>query len=86
VDPILIAMASMRLVSALIELGAAMLFIKYRSVEKAIRINATLGLLGPLIFMGVSLLGLTSLSGKVSFMKLVIISIGVILVMIGTAT
>jgi len=85
-DPILISMAIMRVISSLIELTAAFLFLKGKSVQTALRINASLGLIGPLIFMGVSLLGITSLSGKVSFIRLVIILTGVLLVLIGTAT
>jgi len=85
-DPILTSMAVMRFISSLIELTAAFLFLKSKSVEKALRINATLGLIGPLIFMGVSLLGLAGLSGKVSFAKLIIIFVGVMLVLIGTST
>ena len=85
-DPILISMAIMRVISSLIELTAAFLFLKSKSVETALRINATLGLIGPLIFMGVSLLGITGISGKVSFIRLVIILTGVLLVLIGTAT
>jgi len=84
-DPILTSMAIMRFISSLIELTAAFLFLKSRSVEKALRINAALGLVGPLIFAGVSLLGLAGLSGKVSFSKLIIIFIGIVLVLIGTS-
>jgi len=84
-DPILTSMAIMRFISSAIELVAALLFLKSKSVEKAIRINAVLGLIGPLIFLGVSLLGITGLSGKVSLTKLIIIFTGVILVLIGTS-
>ncbi|HHY42830.1 MAG TPA: YqhV family protein [Thermoanaerobacterales bacterium] len=84
-DPILTSMAIMRFISSAIELVAALLFLKSKSVEKAIRINAALGLIGPLIFLGVSLLGITGLSGKVSLTKLIIIFTGVILVLIGTS-
>lgn len=82
--PILTSMAVMRIISSLIELTAAFLFLKSKSVETALRINAVLGLIGPIIFMGVSLLGITGLSGKVSLAKLIIILAGVLLVLIGT--
>ncbi|NLZ53920.1 MAG: YqhV family protein [Thermoanaerobacteraceae bacterium] len=83
-DPIVTSMAIMRFISSIIELAAALLFLKSKSVEKALRINATLGLIGPLIFMGVSLLGLAGISGKITFAKLIIILAGVMLVLIGT--
>jgi hypothetical protein len=85
VDPILISMAIIRFISSFIELTAALLFLQSKSVEKAMRINAALGLVGPLIFTAVSLLGLVGISGKLSFAKLLIILIGVILVLIGTS-
>lgn len=83
-EPILTSMAVMRIISSLIELTAAFLFLKSKSIETALRINAALGLIGPMIFMGVSLLGITGLSGKASFAKLIIIFLGVMLVLIGT--
>ena len=84
-DPILTSMAIMRFISSVIELAAAFLILNSRGVERALRINAALGLVGPLIFTAVSLLGLAGLSGKLSFAKLLIILIGVILVLIGTS-
>jgi type IV secretory pathway VirB2 component (pilin) len=45
-----------------------------------------LGLAGPLVFAGVSLLGLAGLAGRVSWIKLVVIFIGIILVLIGTSS
>ena len=56
-DPILIAMATMRFISALVEFGAAIIFLKSNSVVTATRINAGLGVFGPMIFLIVSLLG-----------------------------
>ncbi|MGB4461873.1 MAG: DUF2619 domain-containing protein [Tepidanaerobacteraceae bacterium] len=84
-DPILTSMAIMRFISSVIELAAAFLILNSRGVERALRINAALGLVGPLIFTAVSLLGLVGISGKLSFAKLLIILIGVILVLIGTS-
>ncbi|MFY9312066.1 MAG: DUF2619 domain-containing protein, partial [Tepidanaerobacteraceae bacterium] len=46
-------MAIIRFISSFIELTAALLFIQSKSVEKAMRINAALGLVGPLIFTAV---------------------------------
>jgi hypothetical protein len=55
-------------------------------VETALRINALLGLVGPVIFAGVSFLGICAMAGKVSMAKLIIIFTGVILVLIGTSS
>jgi hypothetical protein len=83
-DPILIAMAIMRFISALVEFGAAIIFLKSNSVVTATRINAGLGIFGPMIFLIVSLLGITGLAGRVDIIKIVIILTGVVLVFIGT--
>ena len=83
-DPVLITMAIMRFISALVEFGAAIIFLKSNSVVTATRINASLGIFGPMIFLIVSLLGITGLAGRVSIIKIVIILAGVVLVFIGT--
>ncbi|HHV17548.1 MAG TPA: DUF2619 domain-containing protein [Thermoanaerobacterales bacterium] len=83
-DPILIAMATMRFISALVEFGAAIIFLKSNSVVTATRINAGLGVFGPMIFLIVSLLGITGLAGRVDIIKIIIILTGVVLVFIGT--
>lgn len=85
-DPVLIAMAIIRLISSLLELTAAFLFLKFNDIKMALRINAFLGLLGPLIFLGVSFLGIFNLVDKLPFKKLVLIFIGVILIVIGTTS
>jgi len=85
-DTILISMFVMRVISSLIEFCGAVLFLKFNNVETALRINAVLGIIGPLFFTLISFLGLYSLAGKVSLVKLLIIFAGIILVIIGTAT
>jgi hypothetical protein len=86
VNPLLLSMAAIRFISSLIEFSAAILFLHSRSLETALRVNAVLGLAGPLVFAGVSLLGLAGLAGRVSWIKLVVIFIGIILVLIGTSS
>ncbi|ADL08948.1 YqhV family protein [Thermosediminibacter oceani] len=83
-EKLLFAMAVMRFISATIEFTAAMIFLRLKSVEAALRINALLGLVGPLIFTAVSLIGIFGMAGKVSTTKLLIIFTGVLLVLIGT--
>jgi|LSQX01.2.fsa_nt_gb hypothetical protein len=83
-DPVLIAMAMVRFISALVEFVAAIIFLKSNSVVTATRINAGLGIFGPTIFLIVSLLGITGLACHVNIIKIVIILTGIILVFIGT--
>ena len=85
-DTILISMFVMRLISSLIEFCGALLFLKFNSVETALRINAILGLIGPLFFSFISFVGLYSLAGRISLIKFLLIFTGILLVIIGTTT
>lgn len=77
------AMGIMRFLSAAMELGAAFLIMRIARVDAAIQINALLGLVGPAIFISVTLLGVAGLSGKVSVLKLLMIAAGVVLILLG---
>jgi len=84
-DKTVLGMALIRLISALIEFSAAILFLKYDSIEKALRINAALALVGPLIMTAVAVIGLAGLSGKISPVRFCIILAGVGLIFIGVS-
>ncbi|HEX7712620.1 MAG TPA: DUF2619 domain-containing protein [Bacillota bacterium] len=77
-------MALIRVISGMIEIVAAMIFLKVGRVDTALRLNAILGLIGPLIFLAVSVLGIAAIAVKLSWTKVVLISLGIILVLIGT--
>ncbi len=84
-DKIVFGMAMMRILSCLIELAAALLFIKFDSIQTALKINAVLALIGPTIMTIVMAMGLAGLSGRVSPVKFGIILAGVILIFIGVS-
>lgn len=77
-------MALLRLISGSLELLAAVLMIRYRSIEAALRINGLLGLVGPSILILVSMLGIAGLAGRLAPFKLALIAFGVLCVLIGT--
>lgn len=77
-------MATIRIISGLIEIGAAMIFMKAGRVDTALRLNAMLGLVGPIVFIMVSVLGIAAIAVKLSWSKMGIIVIGLILVLWGT--
>ena len=77
------AMAGVRLISASIELTAAYLMVR-SSLPRAVSINAVLGLAGPVIFTVVSALGIVGLAGRISPLRLIVVSIGVALVLLST--
>lgn len=81
---VLSSMALLRTISGLIEITAALLILRLHRVETALRINALLGLVGPVIFLLVSVLGLIAVTVKLSPYKIGLVVIGIILVLLGT--
>ncbi|HHY39140.1 MAG TPA: DUF2619 domain-containing protein [Clostridia bacterium] len=86
VDRVLAGMAVMRAISGFVEIAAAYyIMFHVRRIEDALRINAILGAIGPVVFVAVSALGLASLAGRVSAPRLIVISAGMALVLWGTS-
>ncbi len=84
-DKVVFGMAMMRFLSCLIELTAAVLFLKFDSIEKALKINAVLAFIGPSIMTAVMAMGLAGLSGRISLNKFLIILAGVVLIFFGVS-
>lgn len=82
-DKIVAGMAGVRILSASIEFTAAMLMLKFGKVETAFKINAALALVGPMVMLTVTSLGLAGLAGKVSASGTALIVMGVALIFIG---
>jgi len=76
-------MAAVRLISGMIEFSAALLMLKLNRVEDAIKVNALLAFIGPVILLTVTGIGLAGLAGKTDPRKMVIIATGVILIFVG---
>ncbi|MFP4017588.1 MAG: YqhV family protein [Halanaerobiales bacterium] len=84
ISNLLYAMILLRLLSSMIEMGAAYLMYYYKNIETAIRINALLGLVGPLILILVTFIGLVGISTEINMKNLLLIAAGVVLILIGT--
>lgn len=78
------AMGWLRIVSGSIEIAAALLIWRSFRVEQAVRINAALGLAGPIFFLVVSALGLAGLAGRISLIRVCFVLAGLGLVFAGT--
>lgn len=74
----------MRALSATVEVGAVLLLLRMNDVGSMVRLNSFLGLVGPIIFIAVSALGLVGSIGSAQPQKLLLILAGIILVVIGT--
>ncbi|MBA2869936.1 hypothetical protein HNQ85_000194 [Anoxybacillus calidus] len=77
IEPVVLSMAGLRLLSAAIELSAAIAMLLFNDVKKAVAVNAFLAIVGPLIFITTMTIGLLSLTDELSFSKLFFIAIGV---------
>ncbi|SDZ58788.1 Protein of unknown function [Evansella caseinilytica] len=79
----LIAMVVLRLLSGTFEVTAALLMLKFNSVEKALAINALLAIAGPIILIITMTIGLIGIADKISFGKILIVALGILLILIG---
>ena len=84
INNILLAMIFIRLLSSFIELTAAFFMFYYKDIEIAIRLNALLGFVGPIVLITVTFLGLTEISSQLSTVKILMICCGVALIILGT--
>ncbi|MBZ4687729.1 MAG: hypothetical protein JG764_1362 [Clostridiales bacterium] len=82
-DKYVFGMAFLRIISGIIEFSAAMVMLKLNRVEHALKINAVLAAVGPIVLMSVMALGLVGLAGRVSPGKILIIIIGVLIIFYG---
>ncbi|HHU75756.1 MAG TPA: YqhV family protein [Firmicutes bacterium] len=79
----LLGMVFLRLLSGSVEIIAALLIFRLNCLEKALKINAILASVGPLVFLAAMYLGLTGLSRQIPLQKMVYIYLGVALIFIG---
>lgn len=78
-----LGMGLIRILSAMIELTAALLILKWGNIQKALKINAILAMVGPTILLIVMVIGLWGLTEKFSLFKLMILYLGVFLIFLG---
>lgn len=79
----IIAMALLRVLSGSIEVLAAYLMIRFNEIEKALMINSSLALVGPLILITTTAIGVYGIADKLSLGKLVWIFLGVGFILYG---
>lgn len=83
IEKAVLGMASLRIISGTIEITAAILMLKFNSVEKALMVNSSLALIGPIILILTTTIGLLGIVEKISYMKILLIFIGVSCILIG---
>jgi hypothetical protein len=83
IEKAIVAMVLLRLLSGSIEIFAAYMMFKFNDVEKALIINSSLALIGPVILLITTAVGLSSIADKVPFGKILCIFFGVGLIIYG---
>lgn len=82
-NKIVMGMASLRLFSGSVEIIAALIMLRLNQIDKALVVNSSLALVGPLILIATTTLGLVGLSDKLSLDKFIWVLAGVACLMIG---
>lgn len=82
-EKIVFGMAALRILSSCIEFTAALLMLRFNSVETAFKINAILAVVGPSVMITVTSLGLVGMAGKASPQGLAPILLGIGLILYG---
>lgn len=78
-----LAMGLLRILSGCIEISAAILMIKLNSIDKALVVNSSLALVGPLFLIITTTIGVVGLSGNISLFKIGLIFLGVSFILLG---
>jgi hypothetical protein len=82
-NKIVLTMASLRLMSGSIEIIAAILMLRLATIEKALLVNSALALVGPLVLLTTTTIGLVGVADKLSYGKMMWIIAGVSCLFIG---
>jgi putative exporter of polyketide antibiotics len=82
-NKIVLGMASLRLMSGTIEIIAALIMLRMNQIDKALMVNSGLALVGPLVLLTTTTIGLVGLADKLSFGKLIWVLVGVSCIFIG---
>ena len=78
-----LGMVVLRLISGSIEILAALIMFKLNQVEKALLVNSALALVGPMILISTTTIGLAGIADKLSWTRFLWILLGVSCLFIG---
>jgi hypothetical protein len=83
IEKVVMVMAVLRIFSGSVELIAALLMLKFNSIEKALIVNTSLALVGPTILILTTAIGLSGMAENISFFKIFLIFLGIALILYG---
>ncbi|MEN0666211.1 YqhV family protein [Caldifermentibacillus hisashii] len=79
----ILGMAFLRIFSGSLEILVALIILKLNNVEKALVVNSFLALIGPLILITTTSIGLIGMADKISFTKIIWVFIGIAFILYG---
>lgn len=82
-DKFVAGMGMIRLLSGCIEIAAALIMLRLNQVEKALVVNTGLAMVGPLVLLTTTTIGLVGMADKLSWDKLMWVGCGVACLMFG---
>jgi putative exporter of polyketide antibiotics len=83
IEKAIVGMALLRMISGSVEVLAALLILKVNEVEKALIINSSLAIIGPIILIATTTIGLFGMADKISLSKILWIVCGVCCILYG---
>jgi hypothetical protein len=83
VNKMVMGMFTLRMISGTIEILAAIWMLRLNQIDKALMINASLAIIGPIVLLTTTTIGLIGLADKMSFSKMIWIVIGVSFMFMG---
>ncbi|SFU89791.1 Protein of unknown function [Alicyclobacillus macrosporangiidus] len=83
IDKVVYAMAGLRFLSSLAELTGACLMLYFGTAASALQVNAALALVGPLVLVTVTMLGISGLAGEMALWRIALIVLGVGCILLG---
>lgn len=81
IEKAVLGMSILRILSGMIEITAALIMVKLNDVSKALVVNSLLALVGPIVLLTTTTIGLIGMSEKLSFSKVALVLIGVSLIL-----
>lgn len=82
-DKAILGMAFLRLFSGSLEILVALIILKLNQIEKALIVNSSLAIVGPIILILTTSIGLIGLADKISYTKIFWIFLGVCFIIYG---
>lgn len=79
----ILGMALLRMISGTLEILVAFIILKLNNVEKALVVNSSLALIGPLVLITTTSIGLIGMADKISFTKMIWVFIGIFCILYG---